>query len=299
MNDIYIELKDIAIKNNIRFSTTSSTRNSVQEFNPEFRAIINKVQTTVQLIKMNNEQIEELKQDLVGTASTEREREINAKMQNLASQNMRHTNKIKELMQKINDDLEKSQKENPDEPETQAKVFQIRAIQNEIKEVLNETQNVHQDYKAAANAKIKRQMYILNPNLTEEEQKKILQDPKGMENFVMKELLGQPSLQLQYALEDAKEKSLGIRKLEQSCQQIFQQLNEISALVKTQGEMIDDIEIHLQKAQDYIKKTNKVLEKTKATSQTNRKKLCCIVFLGLGILALILTPFIVQAVKNN
>lgn len=42
-------------------------------------------------------------------------------------------------------------------------------------------------------------------------------------------------------------------------------------LVVQQGEMIDDIEVNLLTAQDYIKKTNKVLEETKKKQQTNRK----------------------------
>jgi len=48
-------------------------------------------------------------------------------------------------------------------------------------------------------------------------------------------------------------------------------LNDISVLVVQQGEMIDDIEVNLLTAQDYIKKTNKVLEETKKTQQKNRK----------------------------
>lgn len=48
-------------------------------------------------------------------------------------------------------------------------------------------------------------------------------------------------------------------------------LNDISMLVVQQGEMIDDIEVNLLTAQDYIKKTNKVLEETKKKQQTNRK----------------------------
>lgn len=58
---------------------------------------------------------------------------------------------------------------------------------------------------------------MLDPSLTDEEQKKILADPKGMEKLVMKELLGQPSLQLQYAYDDIKEKHEGIKKLESVC----------------------------------------------------------------------------------
>jgi len=98
-------------------------------------------------------------------------------------------------------------------------------------------------------------------------------------------------------------------------------LNDISVLVVQQGEMIDDIEVNLLTAQDYIKKTNKVLEETKKKQQTNRKvseilffdhviaifnktcpffffgqKLCCIIFLGLATLALILAPFVIKAI---
>jgi hypothetical protein len=47
MNDIYIELKELAIAKNVRFSTTSTIRQSVEEFNPEFRSVIMKTETAI------------------------------------------------------------------------------------------------------------------------------------------------------------------------------------------------------------------------------------------------------------
>jgi len=47
MNDIYIELKELAIAKNVRFSTTSTVRQSVEEFNPEFRSVIMKTETAI------------------------------------------------------------------------------------------------------------------------------------------------------------------------------------------------------------------------------------------------------------
>ncbi|EGR32897.1 snare domain protein [Ichthyophthirius multifiliis] len=174
-------------------------------------------------------------------------------------------------------------------------MFQLKAVQNEIKHCLNKTQNIHSEYKKAANEKIKRQVQILNPNITETEQRQILEDPQGMDKLMMKQMMGQSSVQLQYAYQDIKEKYEGIKKLEQSYQQVFQMLNDIAVLVKTQGDMIDDIEINLKNTQNYVKKANKNLEVMKKEHNKGRKKLCCIIFLGLGLLGLILTPFIMKA----
>jgi t-SNARE complex subunit (syntaxin) len=76
-------------------------------------------------------------------------------------------------------------------------------------------------------------------------------------------------------------------------------MKEVSMLVQQQGEMIDNILKNVIEAKDYVIKAEVILAKEKEIHKTSRKKICCIIFLSLAILALILTPIIIKAVKSN
>lgn len=76
-------------------------------------------------------------------------------------------------------------------------------------------------------------------------------------------------------------------------------MKEVSMLVQQQGEMIDNILKNVIEAKDYVGKAEVILAKEKEIHKTSRKKICCIIFLSLAILALILTPIIIKVVKSN
>lgn len=76
-------------------------------------------------------------------------------------------------------------------------------------------------------------------------------------------------------------------------------MKEVSMLVQQQGEMIDNILKNVIEAKDYVVKAEVILAKEKEIHKTSRKKICCIIFLSLAILALILTPIIIKVAKSK
>jgi len=55
----------------------------------------------------------------------------------------------------------------------------------------------------------------------------------------------------------------------------------------------------LESAKNYIKKAAVKLEKKKKVHQTNRKKLCCIIFMGLLICAFLTAPIWIKMIREN
>lgn len=58
------------------------------------------------------------------------------------------------------------------------------------------------------------------------------------------------------------------------------------------------MEDNLEGARDYIKKAAKVLTKEKKEHQKSRKKLCCIIIMGLLILGVLTAPLWIKLIKN-
>ncbi|KRX00551.1 t-SNARE [Pseudocohnilembus persalinus] len=302
MNDLYYELQDIYNNNNggVRLSQMSSARNSVQQEDlmAEFRMNSERVRIIIRMIEQNNNEIAELRQLMIHSTSSAKEKEINGKLQELANDNVRHTQNMKSLMEAIEADIKKSEQEYPGETETLAKQYQKRALAAEVSKLLQESQTIHSEYKQSAKNKIERQIQILDPNLSHAKRQELMEDPDGLQKVMQMQTLGTASLQIRHRVDDIVEKAREVQKLERTMEQCYQMMTEIAFLVSTQGEMLDDIEANLDGAKNYIQKAAKVMEKEKKVHQKARKKMCCIIFLGLAIILLITSPLWIKLLRN-
>jgi len=121
----------------------------------------------------------------------------------------------------------------------------------------------------------------------------------GMKLAVTQRMQGKVSKQWEYTYKDIMSKKEGLKVLESSIEENLRLMKEVSMLVQQQGEMIDNILKNVVQAKDYVVKAEEVLKKEKEIHKTSRKKICCIIFLSLAILALILTPIIIKVVKSQ
>ena len=63
-------------------------------------------------------------------------------------------------------------------------------------------------------------------------------------------------------------------------------------LVSAQGEIIDRIEVNVGNTNSYTQSAVSDLQKSNSYGSANRKKMCCIVWLGLCIICFMLGPII-------
>lgn len=120
-----------------------------------------------------------------------------------------------------------------------------------------------------------------------------------MKLAVTQRMQGKVSKQWEYTYKDIMSKKEGLKVLESSIEENLRLMKEVSMLVQQQGEMIDNILKNVIEAKDYVVKAEAILKKEKEIHKTSRKKICCIIFLSLAILALILTPIIIKIVKSK
>lgn len=70
-------------------------------------------------------------------------------------------------------------------------------------------------------------------------------------------------------------------------------------MVHAQGEKIDSIEENLITCKDYVEKAEKELKERKEEQKAIRNRMCCILFLGLGIIFVICLPFLIKIVRDK
>ena len=137
----------------------------------------------------------------------------------------------------------------------------------------------------------------VNQELTEEQKKEVVENPQMIQQMYENKLTGAAHIKLQNAVRDLEERHRDIKKLEKSILQVHNMIIELSKLVSLQGEMIDNIEVNIQKAKDYVLKGEKNVNKSKKNLESARKKKCIILLIIIGVLLVILIPTIIAVVK--
>ena len=127
----------------------------------------------------------------------------------------------------------------------------------------------------------------VNQELTEEQKKEVVENPQMIQQMYENKLTGAAHIKLQNAVRDLEERHRDIKKL----------IIELSKLVSLQGEMIDNIEVNIQKAKDYVIKGEKNVNKSKKNLESARKKKCIVLLIIIGVLLVILIPTIIAVVK--
>ena len=97
----------------------------------------------------------------------------------------------------------------------------------------------------------------VNQELTEEEKKRVIEEPKMIQIMYENKLTGAAHTKLVNAVKDIEERHKDIKNLEKSILQIHKMIGELSALVQYQGEIIDNVEINIKKAKNYVFKAEK------------------------------------------
>ena len=117
----------------------------------------------------------------------------------------------------------------------------------------------------------------VNQELTQEQKKIVIENPQMVQQMYENKLTGAAHIKLQNAVRDLEERHRDIKKLEKSILQVHNMIQELNALVQYQGEVIDNIEINIQKAKNYVFKAEKTINcKYKCMKCCNDLKLKCL-----------------------
>lgn len=91
-------------------------------------------------------------------------------------------------------------------------------------------------------------------------------------------------------VEEIKERHRAIQQLERSLMELHQVFLDMAVLVEAQGEMLNNIEVHIKKSQDHVAQANKELQGAKEQQRSMRKWMCIGIIIGLILLLVIVVP---------
>ena len=253
----------------------------------DFSSTIATCQSKIKSIDAQIDNLMRLKAEVISSTGQE-ERQISNKINMIVNSVQTTQNEMDKLIKELKAMLN-TEGGDINDPELRIKnnLFgsMLRKYQNTCMRFQREESNI----KNIIETKLVRAAEIaVNQELTEEQRKEVIENPQMVQQMYENKLTGAAHIKLQNAVRDLEERHRDIKKLEKSILQVHNMIIELSKLVSLQGEMIDNIEVNIQKAKDYVIKGEKNVDKSKKNLQSARKKKCIIIIIAVVVLGVVL-----------
>ena len=222
----------------------------------DFSSTIATCQSKIKSIEAQIDNLIRLKAEVISSTGQE-ERQISNKINMIVNSVQTTQNEMDKLIKELKAMLN-TEGGDINDPELRIKnnLFgsMLRKYQNTCMRFQREESNI----KNIIETKLVRAAEIaVNQELTEEQRKEVIENPQMVQQMYENKLTGAAHIKLQNAVRDLEERHRDIKNLEKSILQIHNMIQELSALVKYQGEVIDNVEINIKKAKNYVFKAEK------------------------------------------
>jgi len=223
----------------------------------DFSNKISICQNHIKNIESKTNQLILLKNRVFNSTNKE-ERELSQKVNLIINDVEQSQNKIDTIIKEIKTHFEQKPINDNDEVEHRIKDNLFGAMIKKYKNTCMRFQKEEHELKNIIETKLIRAAEIaVNQELTEEEKKRVIEEPKMIQIMYENKLTGAAHTKLVNAVKDIEERHKDIKNLEKSILQIHKMIGELSALVQYQGEIIDNVEINIKKAKNYVFKAEK------------------------------------------
>ena len=89
---------------------------------------------------------------------------------------------------------------------------------------------------------------------------------------------------------DIEDRLKDIKMLEENITSMHKMFLDLAALVHAQGELLNSIEKHVDKAADYVREGEKALVEAKKLQESTRSRKCCLICIVLVLIIVIVVP---------
>ena len=244
----------------------------------DFSSTIATCQSKIKSIDAQIDNLMRLKAEVISSTGQE-ERQISNKINMIVNSVQTTQNEMDKLIKELKAMLN-TEGGDINDPELRIKnnLFgsMLRKYQNTCMRFQREESNI----KNIIETKLVRAAEIaVNQELTEEQRKEVIENPQMVQQMYENKLTGAAHIKLQNAVRDLEERHRDIKKLEKSILQVHNMIQELNSLVKYQGEIIDNIEINIKSAKNYVFKAEKTInckyKCAKCCHDLKMKCLCC------------------------
>ena len=257
-----------------------------------FQSQISEAHSSIKYIELKYDQLYQLKSQVENATGKQQESEVSSNINKIISDVQAKQASMKGIIDSLEQMIKDNQ--NEDNPETRIRNNLFSSMTKKYQDICIKFQKLENDLKNIMQTKTIRAVEALGIKLSDKEKGEVINDPKYVEQIYRDKLTGGAHVKLQNAVADLEERHKDIKNLEKSILQVHNLIIDLSKLVQLQGEMIDNIDVNIQKAKNYVDKGQKNLIKAKGNMKKARKKKCIILIIVIVVLLIVLVPVIIS-----
>lgn len=262
--------------------TTKDAANPMTQFFSD----VELVKEAVSSIKEATAAVASISQGAVMATTNEREAELSRELSPIIQAANKKAAFAKQMLQHLKLDTERMKSTNKPLESGGAKPSDLRIRENLINtlmrrfvDVMRDYQNEQTNYKAEILKKVRRQVQIVKPDATEEEVNAVMQSEGGSDRLFQDLILkGDASESIQVMYNNVQTKYNEVQQIEKSVIELHQIFVDFALLTEHQGEMLDQISLHVANTVEYIAAANKeyVVATNYLVSLRRKQAWCCL-----------------------
>ena len=253
-----------------------------------FITAIRTAQNYIDKVRHNSEEIKKLKDNYNKSTKSEQEVEINKNLRILLVENTNELGKVRDIIEGLAKAAEEA-KGNPADVTARMKITMHATLVKQFQEALGESEQAQEAYDVAVRSKTGNQLRMMDENISDEMIEKCIDDPKQAQMIVQNKLIGAHGDVLRM-VNDIEDRLRDIKILEENITSMHKMFLDLAALVHAQGELLNSVEKHVDKAGEYVKQGEKALVEAKKLQESTRNRKCCILIIVLILMIVIIVP---------
>lgn len=261
-------------------------------FMREFFESINGAQSMLNEGRTNVKSMGDVLEDALQATTHGKEVEASERLQKLVEETNHIVQKVKLALEALKLRADEEDK-NGSPAEARIRSNMQQAMAKKHRQLLMDFQSAQSAFKRSMEQRQEKEMQIAFPEATAEEVKEMINDGEGSAMAVAQKLAGTHHALID-EVQQIRDKHKGILKLERSIADLNQMFQEMAVLVDSQGEMLDQIEVHVHKAKGATEKAEQQLILTRKAQHKYQRRMCCLSLILLMVMMAILGPVLLS-----
>lgn len=258
----------------------------------EFFEKVNEIQTILNKGRGNVKQMGGVLEEALQATTQDRQRTVSDQLADLVQETNQHILSVKLKLEELKKVSDEEERLHPNGAECSIRKNMHTAMVKKHQDLLVEFQKAQLDFKHGLEQRETREMQMVIPDASEEDVREMIDEGDNASLLLARKMAGTHAVLID-EVNRIRDKHQDILRLERSMADLAQMFQEVAVLVDAQGEMLDVIEMHVQKANVYTAKAEQNLITTRKTQKKNQRCMCWITVIMLVVLLVILGPVLV------
>jgi len=251
-------------------------------------------------IRRNIKAIEEKYVASLNSISVDQGNRASTELQDLIDETNKMSQEVRSRLENLkvnNESYSRSKGATP--TELRIRTNMLGTLSQKFVELMQEYQEVQTNYKNKYKEKVERQYKIAKPDATSDEIEQAMESGDSSKIFANQILDTHLHTQAKNALAYIQDRHRDILLLEASIKELHQLFMDMSILVASQGELIDQIEYNVNQSVAYTASGVQELRKAIVYQKKSRKKMIILIVIIIIILGVVLGPTLATTLKSS